>query len=782
MELGKRFFHFSEVEKFIESFQQEHFIQLYCSNSIKLTSVNYENAMAARKNNPTLGYYSIQYRCIHGGNFASTSSGQRKSSTLRQGCGFTVRFSLSCDGTFLSIKKIDAEHNHEVHKDVYNALPRQRRLNEEEETQVKTLLDMRCNKRLVKQFIKTNMNKVVLLRDLTNIRAKNHKFTSQDLQSVVTYLTSVDEASVDVIADGDEFEGIYFQTLRMKQAFEKYPQIVLLDATYCLNNLNLPLYILMVINGNGQGEVAATFLLAHETEANIKKMLSIFKTHNPSFQSMKTVFTDKDFKERKSLQEELPHVSLKLCMFHTLRTFNRQITTEKMSINSETRKRVLRILQKMIYASNEEMYEQYYNQLLQLNLTKLSEYFNKNWHSIKEEWVVGLMKQEYTLNIVTTNHLECLNQKIKEVVTRNSPIIQFFKDLVTLLDSIYDEAKVKSIQMYTKKSTGPTNGSIEEKYSNLLTPFAYGIIINELSEIQNVDTEQLVNYSTTNTSCQCTFNRNTSLPCRHVLALLKKCGANLYQPDLINNKFKKDDFLMHYTNIPLRGEKENDQSVSIHQSIQKKSTLNKNQKYNAIMQVCQDIALAVSNNYSTQKFEETVNELKLFRDAVRRRKHVSVVMKEEEGEEEEEEEEQQQQQQQQQQRGGGEQAIKRTEEEDHTMRTGVVHEKEAEVQEPVLLETLEEEEGDLIIEEVEEELEYFIEEVEEDPENLVGEVEEENLVGEVEEENLITEGCSNINNLKTLSNINFKSLCVKRIGRPRGSDLTVIGLKRKRKN
>jgi hypothetical protein len=42
---------------------------------------------------------------------------------------------------------------------------------------------------------------------------------------------------------------------------------------------------------------------------------------------------------------------------------------------------------------------------------------------------------------------------------------------------------------------------------------------------------------------------------------------------------------MHFTNIPLREEKGNDQSVvPIHQSIQKKSTtLNKNQKYNASM-------------------------------------------------------------------------------------------------------------------------------------------------------------------------------------------------------
>ncbi|KAI5719816.1 hypothetical protein M8J76_015246 [Diaphorina citri] len=167
-----QFSNFDELKKFIEKYEQQNSVQLYVSNSTKLSSVQYKNAKSA---DPGLVYYAIQYRCVHGGNFESSSKGMRKSSTLRQGCSFTLKFGLSYDGKFLKLKKNETEHSHGIDSAIFNSMPRQRRLNEEEESQVKTFLDMRCNKRLVKDYIKTKMNKVVLLKDLSNIKTKHQK-------------------------------------------------------------------------------------------------------------------------------------------------------------------------------------------------------------------------------------------------------------------------------------------------------------------------------------------------------------------------------------------------------------------------------------------------------------------------------------------------------------------------------------------------------------------------------------------------------------------------------
>lgn len=82
----------------------------------------------------------------------------------------------------------------------------------------------------------------------------------------------------------------------------------------------------MVIKDNGQGQVAALFLLAHVTSANISKMLLIFRQRNVISEATKVIFTDKDFSEREAIRQIFPHVNLLLCFFHTLKTFRSKMT------------------------------------------------------------------------------------------------------------------------------------------------------------------------------------------------------------------------------------------------------------------------------------------------------------------------------------------------------------------------------------------------------------------------------------------------------------------------
>ena len=42
----------------------------------------------------------------------------------------------------------------------------------------------------------------------------------------------------------------------------------------------------------------------------------------------KVKLTDKDMTEREVLAEKIPNAALMICLFHTLRTFHREITTE----------------------------------------------------------------------------------------------------------------------------------------------------------------------------------------------------------------------------------------------------------------------------------------------------------------------------------------------------------------------------------------------------------------------------------------------------------------------
>ena len=62
----------------------------------------------------------------------------------------------------------------------------------------------------------------------------------------------------------DILAGIFIQDAEMRSMFSRFPEVLLSDATYKTNDLNMPLYTLMAVDGNGASQVAALFLMASE--------------------------------------------------------------------------------------------------------------------------------------------------------------------------------------------------------------------------------------------------------------------------------------------------------------------------------------------------------------------------------------------------------------------------------------------------------------------------------------------------------------------------------------
>ena len=142
----------------------------------------------------------------------------------------------------------------------------------------------------------------------------------------------------------------------------------------------MPLYVLLVEDGNGESEVVAIWIVVNEDSSSIKKMVGLFKRH---WNKTVTVITDKDFVESDTFKDEFPQASLQICLFHVLRTFKREITSDKLCITQPERKLALEILQKMAYSSSEVHY--LYEQLKQTEMKYVLQYFDNNWHDIRQQ-------------------------------------------------------------------------------------------------------------------------------------------------------------------------------------------------------------------------------------------------------------------------------------------------------------------------------------------------------------------------------------------------------------
>ena len=222
------------------------------------------------------------------------------------------------------------------------------------------------------------------------------------------------------------FTGLFFQDARMKYNFECYPEVLMVDATYKLNELRMPLYLMMVKDGNGQSEIVAMFLTLLETKQAITDMIRTFKEVNLAWQRIGVVISDKDFTERFVFSEEFPGSTLQLCLFHVLKSFHREITCDKLGLRPGERDYVLELLTKLVYSSSEEEYEKHYGEFLKYSPHSVIQYYDANWHSIRDEWVECYKSLNFTLGEKTNNRLESNNGKLKSVCSWFASLSCFF--------------------------------------------------------------------------------------------------------------------------------------------------------------------------------------------------------------------------------------------------------------------------------------------------------------------------------------------------------------------
>ncbi|CAB3995110.1 zinc finger SWIM domain-containing 1-like [Paramuricea clavata] len=544
LKLGQIFSSFEEVKAAISRYEKKNYVNLYVSDSRTISSTIKRTPSKVIK--AELQYSHINYACVAGGRtFKSKSKGTRPNqSTFRKDCNMEVKLRATKDCNFLEVAVLNETHNHECDE--------QRRLGNETLSKTDKLLKMKCNKKVLQNHLQTISGKVVTCRDISNMKAKlsSSKSNRNDIEKLVKKLRENEGATAEVVVDEENnLLGIYYQDKPMKIAYDSFPEMLFIDATYKLNELKMPLYIMLGEDGNGESEIFCTFIVSNEEKPTIQKMVQIFKNHNPTWTETKTVMTDKDFVERQVFKEEFPNVHLSICLFHSQRSFRREVTTDKMGITPEERNLCLEIFQKMSYAKNEEEYQSLYADLEKASVPSVLEYFKSNWHENHREWVEGLKSANLTFLNRTNNRLESLNQKIKTVCTRNTGLDQFYEELLVVFQSIRTTRDHRAITFLQKRPVCLyAEGTAEARYMTLLhldTPYAFGYVVQQLqlaTKVKNVHRKELgitddfeVDASSgkltvSDCHCDCAFFTVMMLPCRHIFAvrsILKKDAFDL---------------------------------------------------------------------------------------------------------------------------------------------------------------------------------------------------------------------------------------------------------------
>jgi len=296
---------------------------------------------------------------------------------------------------------------------------------------------------------------------------------------------------------------------------------------------------MMVEDGNGQSEVVALGLMTNEEKETLHWFFETFKRLNDRSTDTRLYMTDKDMVERKVIKEVFPDVNLAICLFHVLRTFNREITCEKQNINSVQRDQLKKIFEDMCYARSEDEYNSLFIRLKSEAPASVFDYFLKNWHTIKNEWVTGLTFHSGNFLNDTNNRLESFNGKLKSVIPTFSNINDFIEKLFILLRCVRLERDTKAVKMVQKLPTTRITDKDLLQYFCLLTPYAFDFVKKQF-EIKSKTLS-----STTVNICGCRFNVALTLPCSHIFYLRSMKNITLYKEELCAIRWTRKYYQQH---------------------------------------------------------------------------------------------------------------------------------------------------------------------------------------------------------------------------------------------
>lgn len=619
-QLGNTFSSFSEFESAKEKYEKEHFAVLVKSKSDKWPE--------GHKYREKLLYQYVIYVCKKGEQrHVSQAKGVRPNvRSGKLGCSFKLK--LASKQGVLVVKEFSPQHtNHTLSQDRFLHLPEQLRLTKDELREAELVLQTGGNKKKLQAHLMAQRGgKPVILKQLHNLGTKLRKTNCSnetDLEKLVEEMKKIPEAVVKIAYEETtkDLIGVFFQDERMKSVFSKFPEVVIFDATYKLNSSKLPLFILLAIDGNGESEIVAVFIVKSESKLCVGTMLKYFKECNSDWDKIQVMIGDKDFADRIVFKDNFPSARLSICLFHALRTFKREIAEKVPNLDRTRREKILEIFTNLAYAQSREAYNVHFSELISLNIQELSSYYIDNWHSIQDEWVLFAQNETLCFMNRTTNRLESLNQKLKTVITRYSSLPNFFKDLLISISSSSVERDHRAIEMCEKKAVIRGNiDPVEVQIRKLLTEFAAGHVVKQYKRAANVNFLTVTDNSavlqndfktvtTMEDSCTCGFFLSMGLPCCHIFKFRLLKDLPVFEDKLCLLRWTRSYFLSsHPAFLKCNSNPTETQNILI----QPKSEF---EKYREAFTVMKDISAALST-MSHDRYDYYLEKIKQFRDLV----------------------------------------------------------------------------------------------------------------------------------------------------------------------
>ncbi|KAH8040566.1 hypothetical protein HPB51_011394 [Rhipicephalus microplus] len=360
-----------------------------------------------------------------------------------------------------------------------------------------------------------------------------------------------------------------------------------MDATYKLLETRMACFLVITENSNGESEIVSVGLFATEDAATLRSFVEASKSLNPKWDSVRVTMADKDVKERSVVKELFPSSAVHICSFHTLQAFRREVSVTKLGITKGEQETALDILQRMVYAKNEDEYQDLYALLKMSAARAVVEYFDANWHTLHDKWVMGAKWLCGNFFNATKNLAENMSSKLKQLVKHFSSLEMFVERFFAMIYAQRNEKMHKVALMLQKQRVVTNSDEATKLYLKLLTPYAYNRVKEELDAaavMTSIDALANANkFSATAQECTCAFRQAMQLPCRHIFVVRSNLNISKFNKAICAGRWFLDIYVQScgladnsehdVDNLPQVGSRKDEKVLSGHQKFKKAASI-----------------------------------------------------------------------------------------------------------------------------------------------------------------------------------------------------------------
>ena len=154
-----------------------------------------------------------------------------------------------------------------------------------------------------------------------------------------------------------------------------------------------------------------------------------------------------------------------------------------MGITSAERYHFLEIIQKIAYSKSSDEYERNVQQLVDMMLTVVSEYFMKNWDPIKHQWVSSFKDLCFNLQETRNNHLESTFNKLKSICMKHTSMLKFFMEFFVIFRAIRNDGNHQHLMSLTRSNIVTPNNPDVAMYNECLSRYAFSIVKSQFEKM-----------------------------------------------------------------------------------------------------------------------------------------------------------------------------------------------------------------------------------------------------------------------------------------------------------